>query len=82
MTRIHNSRYPNGLTAIASMAPGPVRLMPGDADGHHDRYHPDDDVGDAASDEAQPGEHVEGTGSPAALLPEPPPLRRREYGRP
>lgn len=21
MTRIHNSRYPNGLTAIASMAP-------------------------------------------------------------
>jgi hypothetical protein len=40
MTRIHNSRYPNGLTAIASMAPGPVRLMPRDADGHHDRYHP------------------------------------------
>jgi hypothetical protein len=34
MTRIHNSRYPNGLTAIASMAPGPVRLMAGDAEGY------------------------------------------------
>jgi hypothetical protein len=56
--------------------------MPGDADGHYDRYHPDDDVGDAASGEAQPGEHVEGAGSSAALLPEPPPPRRREYGRP
>jgi hypothetical protein len=32
--------------------PGPVRLMAGDAEGHHDRYHPDDDVGDAASDAA------------------------------
>jgi hypothetical protein len=28
------------------------------------------------------GEHVEGAGSSADLLPEPPPLRRREYGRP
>jgi hypothetical protein len=37
------------------MAPGPVRLMAGDADGHHDRYRPDDDAGDAATDEAQGG---------------------------
>jgi hypothetical protein len=37
--------------------------MAGDAEGHHDRDHPDDDVGDAASDEAQAGEHVEGAGS-------------------
>jgi hypothetical protein len=82
MTRIHNSRYPERLDGNRLDGPDPVRLMAGDAEGHHDRDHPDDDVGDAASDEAQPGEHVEGTGSPAALMPEPPPLRRREYGRP
>jgi hypothetical protein len=57
-------------------------LMAGDAEGHHDRYHPDDDVGDAASGEAQAGEHVVGAGSSADLLPEPPPPRRREDGRP
>jgi hypothetical protein len=43
--------------------------MPGDAESHHHRDHPDNDVGDAASDEAQAGERVEGAGSPAVLLP-------------
>jgi hypothetical protein len=38
--------------------------MPGDAESHHHRDHPDNDVGDAASDEAQAGERVEGAGSP------------------
>jgi hypothetical protein len=56
--------------------------MPGDAEGHHHRDHPDDDVGDVASDEAQVGERVEGAGSPTVVLSEPLPLRRREYGRP
>jgi hypothetical protein len=75
MTRIHDSRYPNGLAAIASMAPGPVRLMAGDAEGHHDRYRSDGDVGDPATDETRAGEHVEGAGCSADLLQEPPPLR-------
>jgi hypothetical protein len=45
------------------MAPGAVRLMAGDAEGHHERDRTDDDVDDAASDEAQAGEHVEAAGS-------------------
>jgi hypothetical protein len=60
--------------------PDPVRLMAGDAEGHHDRDHPDDDVGDAASDEAH-ANMLRAPDPPADLLPEPPPLRR-EYGRP
>src|ERR1022692_3041173 len=41
-----------------------VRRMLRDAEGDHNRDHPNDDVGDAASDETQAGEGVEGTGSP------------------
>jgi len=62
--------------------PSTVRLMPGDTEGHHNRDRPDHDVGDAASAETQAGEEVESAGSPALALPEPLPLRRREYGRP
>lgn len=72
-----DSRQPvsDGLAAIGSMAPGPVRLMAANAEGHHDRYRSNGDVGDAATDDTQTGEHVEGAGCSADLLPEPPPLR-------
>jgi hypothetical protein len=77
MTRIHDSRYPNGLAAIASMAPGPVRLMAGDAEGHHDRYRPDDDVGDAATDETRRANMLRVPVAPRTCC-----RSRRRYGRP